>query len=116
MKETLELVTALAIMAARTGKNLRDDGRVSLLETAGYLADFSVIRAGLAGLSEIPAEFRQLDDARLDQLRAGILAGLATAGIQHRTMDITDRLMIWAYDTVQTLLFIRNAPPSAIAA
>ena len=112
-KETTELLQAFNKLAVRTIANLKDDGKVSFAEGVAYAADIGTIRAGFAGVTEIPAEFADLDSEEMQALRGMIVDGLNDAGITHRTQDITDAVLQWFYDTIKLALFIKNAPPTA---
>ena len=111
IKETLEVIVSLAAIGARTAANLANDGKISYIEAAGYLSELGTVRTALQGITEVPAELKDLDADEVSELRTAVLKALAGVGITHRTQDITDRLLEWAYSTVHTMLFIRNAPP-----
>lgn len=110
IKESLEVITALAAIGVRTAANLKD-GKISYVEMAGYLSDLGTVRDALTGITEVPAELRDLTPDEVAELRNAVLAALADLGITHRTQDITERIISWAHATVSTFLFVRNAPP-----
>lgn len=115
IKETRELIKALAAVAIRTVANLQD-GKISYIEMAGYLADLGTLRVGIQGIGSVPAELADLDEAERETLLGDIGAMLTGAGLSHRISDAAEKILRWAYGTVRTVAEIRNAPPSAIAA
>jgi hypothetical protein len=115
IKETRELVRALAAVAVRLIDDLKD-GRISISEGIGFLSDFGVIREGVQGLAAIPGELADLSEEEREMLLADIGAALTGAGLSHRVADAAEKILRWAYGTVRTLVDLRQAPPSAEAA
>lgn len=115
IKETRELIRALSAIAVRLVADL-GDGKISYLEIAGFLGDFGVIREGLQGISHVPAELKDLDDAERETLLADVTTALVGAGLSHRVGDIAEKILRWAFGTVNTIADIRNLPPSAVPA
>ena len=115
IKETREVVRALSAIAVRLVGDL-GDGKISYLEIAGFLGDFGVIRDGLVGINKVPAELKDLDASERETLLADVGAALVGAGLSHRTGDIAEKILRWAFGTVNTLAEIRSLPPSALPA
>lgn len=115
MKETKEVVTALAAVVVRTVKNLRDDGKLSWTEAAGYLADFSKVKDAISGVHLVPGEVLDMSKDDVNELREVIFKGLHEAGITERTADIVTWSIEWIISTVRLAVRIKNAPPTAIA-
>lgn len=114
IKETTELLSAASSLVLRTIRNLADDGRISLIEGAGYLAEIGHVKDAINGIKQAPSELADLSEEELEALREQIRATLIEAGVTHRTADITERCILWIRDTVNLALFIKNAPPTAL--
>ncbi len=112
-KETREAIRMLGAIAARTVRNLEDDGRVSIPEGVGYVGDFSEIRAGLKDIGEVPAELADLDDGERIVLLGDIKVELIRAGVSHRIADAAEDILNWAYGTVRLWVKLKTAPPTA---
>jgi superfamily II DNA/RNA helicase len=113
--ETRELIKAVSTVAVRLIDDLKD-GKISITEGIGYLSDFTVIRTGLQGITEIPGELADLTDAEREMLLEDISAALTAAGLSHRIADAAEKILRWAYGTVRTFVDIRSAPPVALPA
>lgn len=116
IKETRELIKALADLTVRTVKNVRNDGKISLAEGIGYLAELGTIKEALNGIQRVPEEVMDLTAAELLVLREDIRKGLIEAGVTHRLADITDKAVAWLNETLVFARFIINAPPTAMLA
>ncbi|WP_009964868.1 hypothetical protein [Verrucomicrobium spinosum] len=116
VKETKEFLDALSALAVRTFNSLSDDGRISVFEGAGYLADLKTVATAISGAPQIPGELLKADEEAHAYLRAQIKVGLAKVGVTHRIQDITEAILTWIVDTLQTVAFIRTAPPTALPA
>lgn len=116
IKETQELIKALAALTVRTVKNLRDDGKISVTEGIGYLAELGTIKEALNGIQRVPEEVMDLTTSEMLVLRAEIRKGLIEAGVTHRLADITDKAVAWLNETLVFARFIINAPPTALLA
>jgi hypothetical protein len=114
IQQTREVVQAVGAVAVRLIDDLKD-GKVSLAEGLGFLADFNVIRAGIQGVGTVPAELADLSDEEREVLLVDINAMLTAAGLSHRIADAAEKILRWAYGTVQVFVELRNAPPSAVA-
>ncbi|WP_156345991.1 hypothetical protein [Verrucomicrobium spinosum] len=60
VKETKEFLDALSALAVRTFNSLSDDGRISVFEGAGYLADLKTVATAISGAPQIPGELLKL--------------------------------------------------------
>ncbi len=113
--QTREAIAALAAIIIRT-KNDLSDGKISIAEGIGFLSDFGVLRAGIQGISEVPAELQDLDPAERDVLLSDIKVALTNAGLSHRIADAAEKILGWAYNTVTLVVDIRTLPPAAVPA
>ena len=113
VKQTREAWAELAAVWIRSQRALQD-GKITLAEKLGYLADWKIIMEAIGGIGDIPAEILDLDDNELSILRREIYDGLIAAGVTHRIADITDKIIEWVKYTIGMVMFIRNAPPTAI--
>lgn len=115
MKETKEVVTALAAVVVRVVKSLRDDGKLSWTEGLGFVAEFSKIKDAISGVHLVPGEVLDMNAEDNRELRDTIFKGLEEAGITERTADIVSWVIEWITSTVRLAVRIKNAPPSAVA-
>ena len=115
-KETIELLDALGAVGARAFTALADDGKVSFVEALAFASDLGKITKAISGAGSIPGELAKADGEAKDYLRNTIVDKLKEAGITHRIQDITDMVLAWLICTVDTVQFIRNAPPTALPA
>lgn len=113
--ETRELIRALGTVAVRLIDDLKD-GRISLAEGVGFLSEFGIIREGVQGITDVPAELADLTDEERETLLADISAALTGAGLSHRIADAAEKILRWAHGTVRTFVDIKQAPPSALPA
>lgn len=115
IKETRELIHALSSIAVRTATNLKSGNSISWAEGIGYVAEIGKIKTALAGIKEVPAELADLDADEEKVLREDIRTGLIQIGVTHRIADITEAAFDWVKATLKFVLFVKNAPPTALA-
>ena len=117
-KETREVIRAFGAVAARTVKN-RLDGKTTTMENLGYVKDIPEVWDALQGISEVPAEFLDLDDNEMTILIGDVRMEMLNCGLSHRDTDTASLILEWAYTTVRhtvwTFQQIANAPPTAVA-
>lgn len=107
------MVRALSAIAVRLVGDLKD-GKVSLAEVVAFLGDYRVLREGMDGVGLVPAELRDLDPVERDILLGDIRNALISAGVSHRTSDAAERILRWAFGTVDLVLEVKGAPVSAV--
>jgi len=112
-KETKEVIEALATIAAKTIKNLKDDGKISIWEILTYGSDMTSVKAAIAGSGDLLKELSDLDEEETNDLRNLIISKLDDFGISPRNVDISDRFLKWLFDTADMVQDIRNQPPTA---
>ena len=112
IKETRELLSAVGAVAVRLVDDLKD-GKLSLAEAAAFLTELGTIRKGLQGITSIPAELKDLDEAERDELLKDVAKIFLEAGLSHRFADSGEKVLRLAYNVVTTLVDLRNAPPTA---
>jgi hypothetical protein len=69
IKETKDLVIAIASIGAATAKSLDGDGKISLTDAANYFPALMKLPAAVAGISEVPAELADLEPSELEELQ-----------------------------------------------
>lgn len=114
IKETRELIKALASLTVRTINNIKDDGKISLAEGLGYLGELGAIKDALNDIGKVPDEVLNLSSTELETLKSDIRQGLIEAGVTHRLADITEQAIKWLHETLSFARFVINAPPTAI--
>lgn len=115
IQETRELIAALTAVIVRT-KNDLSDGKMSVPEIIGFAADFGVIRTGVSGMQNVPAELADLDAEEREVLLSDIKVAMTNAGLSHMIADSAEEILRWGYNTVQMMMRIKNAPPAALPA
>ena len=99
IKEASEFIDALASVSARIIHSLSDDGRVSTVELAGFIKEFSVVKAGLIGASDIPFELTDLTLDESKALRSRVVTKLTELGVTGPLQEVTNIILEWLYDT-----------------
>jgi len=113
IKETRDLWAAIAAVWVRANAAIKDDHKFSWVETLSFAMEWRVIAKALAGIAQVPSELLDLDEAELAILKADIREMLISVGYTHRTSDLVDKCLEWVRFTLATVLFIKNAPPTA---
>lgn len=72
IKETTELLVAVAGISKKLKSDKADDGKISLIELAGLVTHWRSLKAGFDGLEEIPAELKDMDTVELAELYTAV--------------------------------------------
>jgi hypothetical protein len=100
INETTDVVIAVLDLLTSHAKAKADDGKVSRTEAIGILlGNTGSIWTAVNGISEVPAELKDLDAEELDFLFATVLGSMAW----ERTED-TESIVRAVYDSVRQLL------------
>lgn len=67
IKETKDLIIALAVIGAATGKSL-EDGKITLTDVGIYFPALMKFPAAIAGIGDVPKELADLDPTELAEL------------------------------------------------
>lgn len=113
IKETLELLRAVSAVTIETIAALKD-GKHGLGDKIKLATMYPMISEGLSGLSQVPKELMDLDQAELNVLLAEITESLIKAGFTHRLAEMADRILRLAFHNVVEVVELKNLPPTAI--
>lgn len=122
-QQTTEFIAAVLAVSIRRKANLADDGKEGTWELIGYLGDRGVIKTGIEGLSQIPAELADLKPDEVPRLAADVSLVLNVWGVNHRRQDITSEVIRAIVDAIPAFkdayrhwLVISNMPLTALPA
>lgn len=73
----LKDVLALALAMVKVGRGALADGKVGLEDLAGLLQVLPKVQGAIEGLTEVPAELKDLDGAEAAELAAFVMAELS---------------------------------------
>lgn len=76
IKETKELLLAVAGVAKHLIASKADDGKISLLELAKLIVHWRNLKVGFEGIDQIPAELKDLDTVELAELCTAVATEL----------------------------------------
>lgn len=100
IQQTTDVVIATLDLLHSHAKAKADDGKVSRTEAIGIiLGNTGSIWTAVNGISEVPAELKDLDAEELDFLFSTVLGSMAW----ERTAD-TEAIVLAVYDSVRQLL------------
>lgn len=116
-QEFHELIHAIVEVLDGFQKAKEDDGQVSKWEMLAILLHKrNDLRAGVAGISRIPEELKELDEEGLQILKADVIVALQRLGYSHLLQDRADAVMTVALSVRQAWNLFVNAPPVALPA
>lgn len=106
--ETSQLITALAAVATRFISGLADDGKMSTFEIAGFLKDYSAIKEGVTGSSDIPKELSDLTPEEAQEIRSQVISELTKLGVSGSIQEVTDIVLDLMYQSAVSVSRIRH--------
>lgn len=112
--ETKELYVAVISLIVRYKAAEADDGKVSAFEWLGFVAELGTVRAAVTGITEVPRELLDLDEAELQEIQELTKLALVRSGFTHRVGDITAAILKAADKLIEAVLEIQGLPRSAV--
>lgn len=114
IKQSMELLRAASAVLIEYLDAVKD-GKFSALDKLKFMGLYSTIAEGIRGVSEIGAEFKDLDPTEKDALIAEIKDTLLRTGkFTHREADVAERVLALAYYNIYEIAEMLALPPSAI--
>lgn len=110
----MEFIKAIRAIAIRASKALSDDGKISLIESAGFLLEISKVIEAFNGISDIPNELLNMSDDDFHSLRSSVYTALSEFGTPHEVSVRSDAVIMWLKQTLDAVKIIKYPPPSAI--
>lgn len=80
IKNTLDVIDFGMAIGNGVAKSLKDDGKVTVGDLPNFMPAVMLLPATIEGISDIPAELKELNESELGQIRDHIVTQLPEVG------------------------------------
>lgn len=108
--QTQQLIAGVAALILR-GRDIAADKKIGLFEMIGLARDWPIFKEALDGISQVPAELKDIAEHEAVALGEQISALMVELGLPHRSGDVTKELIGLAAEAVSVWQRIVNLPP-----